>query len=236
MAGVCETGHGRGQLSSATAGYEVADLNNYNDFEEFCSGVGQAAAGVEGLDSLSDMTKTFIKDKALTFPRQKGESPKRAAGVPELDDYGVMGELTRKLLRKLLGHDKHLIVTSGLRIDKPDAENGQGELLIGPDLPGQMFIGSTAMFDLVLCLRSRSVLRDPKDAKSRYIQRYFITENNGQILAKNRLSVNEKGISFLPSEILFDLNTGEGTFDWILNKAKAEYTKWLAEHPDIKVA
>ena len=50
MAGVCETGHGRGQLSSATAGYQVADLNNYNDFEEFCSGVGQAAAGVEGLD------------------------------------------------------------------------------------------------------------------------------------------------------------------------------------------
>jgi hypothetical protein len=235
VAGVCETGHGKGQLSTATNGYTAGDLNSYNDFEEFCSGVGHDKFGVEGLDSLSDMSKTFIKDKALSLPRAKGESLKRALGIPELDDYGVMGELTRKLLRKLLDQQKHTVVLSGLRVDKPDPENGQGEMLIGPDLPGQMFIGSTAMFDLVLCLRTRSVLRDPRDAKSRYTERYFLTENTGGILAKNRLSVSEKGISFLPTEVIFDKEKGTGTFDWFLSKAKDAYTKYLTEHPEIKV-
>lgn len=234
-AGVCETGHGKGQMSVAVVGHQIADLNSYNDFDEFCSGGGQADAGVSGLDSLTDMTKTFIKDKALSIPRAKGESAKRALGVPELDDYGMMGELSRKLVRKLIDQPRHIIVTAGLRIDKPDPENGQGEMLIGPDLPGQMFLGSTAMFDIVLCLRTRSLLRDPRDAKSRYTERYFITENSGQVLAKNRLSIDEKGLSFLPSEIKFDLGTGEGTFDWLLNKAIDTYKKYLVEHPALKI-
>lgn len=228
-AGVCETGHGKGLMSVATKEFDYVDLTSYADFDAFCSGAAFKEKDSLGLDSLSEMVKTFIKEKALSLPRAKGESAKRALGVPEIDDYGTMGELTRKLLRKLLDQPKHIIVTSGLRIDKPDPENGQGEMLIGPDLSGQMFLGSTAMFDLCLCLRTRSMLADPKDAKSRYTQRYFITENSGSgILAKNRLSIAE-GKSFLPAEIIFDPQKGLGTFDYIYNLAVKTYENFLAE-------
>lgn len=229
MSGQCETGHGKGLMSVASKGFDYVDLTSYADFDSYCSGAVGQDKDSYGLDSLSEMVKTFIKDKALSLPRAKGESQKRALGVPELDDYGTMGELTRKLLRKLLDQPKHICVTAGLRIDKPDPENGQGEMLIGPDLAGQMFLGSTAMFDLCLCLRTRSMLADPKDAKSRYTQRYFITDNSGSgILAKNRLSIAE-GKSFLPQEIIFDPSKNLGTFDYIYNLAVSTYDKFLAE-------
>lgn len=225
--GVCETGQGRGLLSVAARDIEYCELNSYPDFDAFCSGSIFKDKETLCLDSLSEMVRTFIKDKALSIPRPKGESQKRAAGVPELDDYGVIAELTRKLVKKFIDQDKHIIVTSGLRIDKPDPDNYQTEMLIGPDLPGQMFLGSTAMFDLVLCMRTRMRLRDPKDAKSRYSERYIITESDGSgVIAKNRLSVTGVG-SFIPSEIIFNKDTGEGSFPWLLGKAKQEYEKFL---------
>jgi len=228
-AGICENGHGRGLLSVATKEFNYAELNNYGEFDEFCSGTIFKDKDVLGLDSLSEMVRSFIKDKAVSMPRLKGESQKRQLGVPELDDYGVIAELTRKLLQKFINQPKHIIVTSGLRIDRPDMESGQGETIIGPDLPGQMFLGATAMFDIVLCLRSRSVLADPKDAKSRYTERYFMTEGGNGILAKNRLSVGNKGISFLPKEVVFNQEKGTGTFNWFLDTAKAAYAKHTAE-------
>lgn len=231
LLGVSETGHGRGLLSIAQSGVDFCELNGYNDFEEFVSSPFPQYQ-VRGLDSLSWANKSFIKDKALSMPRAKGESQKRALGVPELDDFGTMGELTRKLVQRMIDQPQHVVVTAGLRVDRPDADNG-GETLVGPDLPGQMFLGSTAMFDLVLCLRTRSVLRDPRDAKSRYTERYFLTENTGGILAKNRLSVSDKGLSFLPSEVVFDQEKGTGTFDWFLDEAIKAYTKFLAEHPKV---
>jgi hypothetical protein len=234
LVGSSETGHGRGLLSVAYAGFDYTPLNSYNDFEEFCS-TPFPGYDVRGLDSLSWANKTFVKEKALSLPRAKGESQKRALGVPEIDDYGTMGELSRRLIQRLIDQPQHIVVTSTLRIDKPDADNG-GETLVGPDLPGQMFLGSTAMFDLVLCLRTRSVLRDPRDAKSRYTERYFLTESNGGILAKNRLSVSDKGLSFLPPEVIINLEKGVGTFDWILNAAKKAYTEFLESHPvEVKV-
>jgi len=227
LAGVCETGHGKGMMSVASKAFDYIELDSYSDFDSFCSGTVGKEKESYGLDSLSEMVKTFIKEKALSLPRQKGESQKRVLGVPEIDDYGVMGELTRKLLRKLLNQDKHIVVTSGLRIDKPDPENGQGEMLIGPDLAGSMFLGSTAMFDMVLMARTRSILADPKDAKSRYTQRYFVTENmGGGILAKNRLSIAE-GKSFLPPEVVFDPSKGLGTFDYFYNLAVQTYEDYL---------
>jgi hypothetical protein len=233
-AGICENGHGRGLLSVASKQFEYAELNAYDDFDVFCSGGIFKDKVTLGLDSLSEMVRRFIKDKALSLPRAKGESQKRIMGVPEIDDYGVMAELTRKLLQKLIQQDKHVVVTSGLRIDRPDPENGQTEMLIGPDLPGQMFLGSTAMFDIVLCLRTRSILRNSNDAKSRYSERYFITENTGGVLAKNRLSVSDKGISFLPSEVIFDQEKGTGTFAWFLTQAQDVYKKWLIDHAAVK--
>jgi len=216
-------------MSVAHKGVDFVELKSYNDFDEFVSG-GPHFDGHEslGLDSLSDVVKTHVKAKALSFPRKTGDTPKRQAGVPEIDDYGVMGELTRKMLRKLIDQDKHVIVTSGLRIDRPDADAGQTEMLIGPDLAGQMFLGSTAMFDMVLCLKSRSVLKNPNDAKSRYTEYYYITNSPGNgIIAKNRLTVEDNAKSFLPQEVVLDRATGQGYFPWILEKAKDEYKRYI---------
>lgn len=234
--GVCETGHGKGLLGVAHNGLDYTEINDYADFDAFCSGVIFKDKDSIGFDSLSWAMKTFVKDKALTLPRAKGESAKRAAGIPEIDDWGSIAEYSRKLLAKLIDTDKHIIVTSGLRIDRPDDSNPTGETLVGPDVAGQMFLGSTAMFDLVLCLRTRSVLKDPRDAKSRYTERYFVTENTNGILAKNRLSVSDKGLSFLPPEVIFNPEKGTGTFNWFLNEAKDAYTKFLADKQAMPVA
>lgn len=227
--GVCETGHGKGLLSVASKEIDYTELDSYNDFDTFCSGEIFKDKETYGLDSLSDMTRTFIKDKALSLPRQKGESQKRTLGIPELDDYGTMAELTRKLIRKLLDHDKHVVVTCGLRIDKPDPENGQSEMLIGPDLPGAMFLGSTAMFDIVLIGRTRSKLKNPNEAKSRYTERYWLTEPSGGFLAKNRLSIDDKGGSFLPTELVYDREKGTGTFKDIYDRATKAYADFLKQ-------
>lgn len=223
----CETGNGKGLVSLMERGIDYVEPTTQADFDAICSGLVFKDKSAIGLDSLSDMTTTFIKDYALSMPRARGATDKRKAGVPELDDYQVMGEVTRRILRKLLDGDKHVIATAGLRIDKPDMESGQTDTLVGPALPGSLFLGSTAMFDLVLCLRTRSVLRDPKDPKSRYQQRYFVTESNGGIIAKGRYTANRKSI--LAPEEVFDLETGQGTFEYFLNKIKAAYAESLAK-------
>jgi len=225
--GVSETGHGKGLLSVATRGIDFCEINSYQDFDSFCSGSVFKEKKTLALDSLSDMVGTFIKDKALSIPRSKGESPKRAAGILELDDYGVVAEFTRKLTKKFIDQPKHIVATATLRIDKPDPDNGQSEMLVGPNFPGQMFLGSTAMFDIVLIGRTEDRLRDPKDAKTRYTARYWLTSERRGFLAKNRLSVT-KG-SFLPQQLDYDLDTGSGTFNDILNRAKMTYAKHLAE-------
>ena len=230
--GASETGFGKGLIGVAGHNLDYVEVNSYQDFDDFCSGAVYKDKAAYGLDSLSDIVKTYVKAKALSFPRIKGETLKRNAGVPEIDDYGVMGELTRKLLRKLIDTNKHIVVTSGLRIDKPDPENGQGEMLIGPDLAGQMFLGSTAMFDLVLCLRTRPVLDKPNDAKSRRTEYYYITNSPGNgVIAKNRLGV-KGGKSFLPPEMVFNPGEdgkGPGSFSNILDLTNAAYEKFLAE-------
>jgi hypothetical protein len=225
--GASETGHGKGLLGVAGEELDYVELNNYQDFDDFCSGSEFKEMDALGLDSLSDVVKTHVKTKALSFPRKNGDTPKRLSGVPEIDDYGVMGELTRRKLRTFIDLPKHIVVTSGLRIDKPDLESGQGEMLIGPDLAGQMFLGSTAMFDLVLCTRTRSVLDNPKDAKSRRTEYYYVTNNPGTgIIAKNRLGVTG-GKSFLPQEVVFNPDKEIGTFPWLLKTAQEAYSAYI---------
>ena len=225
----CETGHGAGLMSIAQSGVEFVVPANIKDLELIASGmVFKDKATLVG-DSLSDMARTFIKDYALSIPRKRGETEKRKAGVPELDDYGVMGEVTRRLVRKFLDMDKHVIFTATERYQQPDEDSPGSELLIGPDLPGQMFLGSTAMFDLVLRMRTRTKFRDPKDAKSRYIERYFITASNGATIAKCRSSLNNQ--SLLPPEIVVDYQTGEGTFLYLLKLVQDQYRAFLAAQP-----
>jgi len=225
----CETGLGAGLLTIASQGLDYVTPTSVPEFEAICLGKVFKDRDVVVLDSLSDMARTFIKDYAIAMPRARGESAKRQAGIPELDDYGIMGEVTRRLVRKLLEMDKHIIVTAGERYDKPDPDVPGSTFLIGPDLPGQMFLGSPGMFDLVLRMHARPVLRDPKDAKSRYNQRYFITEQTGTVIAKCRSVID--GRSLLDREEIVDRETGQGSVKYLLNKIQKAYSKSQTEAP-----
>lgn len=220
----CETGLGKGALSIADRGFDVCEPDSLVELEEFCRGkVGENKKALV-LDSLSAMYKTFIKDAALKIPRRMGESDKRKMGIPELDDYGTIGEMTRKLLNILISSnpDKHIIVTATEKYDRPNENDPPGtESLIGPDLAGQMFLGSPAMFDFVFRLRTRPKLRDPKDPKTKYGERYFLTQQESGTIAKCRS--NSRGISLLDREEIFDIQSGQGGFPYLLDKILRGY-------------
>lgn len=220
----CETGHGKGLLTLAGQGVDYVEPSSMAELEALCKGAIFKDKDTLVLDSLTAMVRSFVKDYALTLPRSKGNSPKRDVGVPELDDYGVMGEVVRRLLMQLLLQDKHVIVTATERVDKPDPESGFGEFMVGPDLPGQMFLGSTAMFDFVLRLRTRPKLKNPNDAKSRYTERYFLSQPDGAgSITKCRS--NKVGIPLLDKEEIFDLPTGQGSFPFLMAKILKGYEK-----------
>ena len=217
----CETGHGNGLMTLASSGIPFVTPTSYSELEQFCSGVGLEAYDTIILDGFSYTTDTLVKDEALSIPRKTGSSAKRDKGILELDDYGVLSELERKLLARLLCLDKHIIVTALIDYYKPPSD-GKPEQLGGPDLPGSMRAGSTAMFDIVMKLESRPALRDPRDAKSRYFQRVFLTENDGRFLAKSRIRNGNKNI--YPAEVTFDIEKGVGTFQHFLAEAVKSYT------------
>lgn len=233
----CETGEGKGLMTVASSGIDYVEPTSLSDFEALAAGAVFKDKSALGIDSLSDMSRTFIKDAALAIPRRQGPSEKRSKGVPELDDYGVMAELTRKLLRKLLELDKHIVVTATERYDKAMPEDPPGtESLIGPDLPGQMFLGSTAMFDLVLRLRTRQVLRTLGDAKSKYLQRFFVTERDGAgSVVKSRLNL-KPGVPLLDAEEPIDLDKGIGTFTYLLDKVRRKLGDQIAKESPAGIA
>lgn len=222
----CETGEGSGILTVARRGVNYVEPENYSELESFCSGNVFKELPTLAIDSLSAMTRTFIKDYAITnFPRSKGETPKRRAGILELDDYNTVGECTRRLLAKLIKLPKHIIVTTTLRLpQEARPEEGRVAQPAMPDLPGQLALASSAMFDATFILRTRPALRDPKDAKTRYTQRYWITEGNDQWHAKSRL-VGYDGKAIFTPEVIFDKETGEGSFPWMLSQIQQAYSK-----------
>lgn len=214
----CETGFGSGILSIAQSSLDFCEPRSKQEFEQICTGQVFRDKSTIAIDSLTAMTRTFIKDYALGFARNRGNSEKRTAGVPELDDYQTMAAVTQNLLAKLLDLDKHIIVTVGQRAEK----DGDGNIKsLGPDLPGALYLGAPAMFDAVLFLKSRKILRNPADKKSEFVQRYFITENDGLHIAKCRSNAN--GRALLASEEIFDLQSGAGSFTSLLNKIQAGY-------------
>lgn len=225
----CETGLGSGVLSIADRGFDVVEPENLAELEEFCRGkIGHNKKALV-LDSLSAMHRTFIKDAALKIPRRMGESDKRKMGIPELDDYGTIGEMTRRLLNILISSnpDKHVIVTATEKYDRPNENDPPGtESLIGPDLAGAMFLASPAMFDFVLRLRTRPKLRDPKDPKSKYSERYFITQQQSGVIAKCRS--NSRGIPLLEQEEVFDHISGQGGFEYMVEKILKGYNSLRA--------
>lgn len=215
----CETGEGSGTLSIVQAGVDYVEPRTFADFRSICydTFVPFQSKRTVVLDSLSYMCKSFIKDYVLTsFPsKNPREASRRQAGVMSGFDYGDVSEVTRGLVNALLGQKKHVIVTALAKTEKDD--NG---LVIGvkPDLPGALADGASAMFDSVLYLKVRKMLRDPKDPRSSYMQRYFITQADSVHLAKDR---NNSGKPFLYQEEVFDRETGQGSFPDLLNKILA---------------
>lgn len=218
----CETGNGAGLLSVADKNLDFVTPTSFAEWETACGGTLFKDKDTLVIDSVSEMYRTFIKDYALTIPRSRGESPKRRLGVPELDDYGTMGEILRRTARKIIdtNPDKHIIFTATEKYDKADPENGQAETLIGPDLPGAMMLGCTAMFDFVLRMRVRSKLRNPQDAKTRYIERYLISQPDGQgsIVKCRGNKPDGSGTPLLDAEEVVNPATGVGMIPFLLDK------------------
>lgn len=220
----CETGYLNGQLSVAQKDIDMVFPSNLQELETVANGGIFKDKAAISLDSLSYMNKSFIKDAAIAIPRRGLDSGKRAQGVPELDDYGTMAEMSRRVLAKLLAMDKHVIVTATQKMITPSPENGITETTILPDLPGALAFTCTAMFDFVFRLKTRQKLRIPGDPKSRYVERFFITQPDGQgTIAKCRS--NEAGVPFLDREEIFDISDGRGTFPYMLKKILDSYQK-----------
>lgn len=215
----CETGEGGGTLSIVNAGVDFVEPRTFADFRSICYDTFAPFQKKRtiALDSLSYMTKSFIKEHVLaSFPsRNPREAMRRQAGVLVGLDYGDVSEVTRNLLNALLNQKKHIVVTTLAKTEKDDSGVVTG---IKPDLPGALADGAAAMFDSVLFLKARKLLRDPKDPKSAYMQRYFITQTDGVHLAKDR---NNSGKPFLNAEEVFDKETGQGSFMDLLNKILA---------------
>lgn len=226
-----ETGIGSGLLTIAEQGYDHIVVESLADFEAFCKGKIFPKKRILAVDSISAIARGLIKDAALAIPRKTGDSEKRRAGVPELDDYGSIAAITARFLNTMFAcnPDKHVICTATERWDKVNENDPPGtESYFGPNLAGQMFMESTALFDFVLRLRCRAKLKNPADAKTRYLQRYFQTDRDLNTLAKCR-SNNGKGLALLSSEEVFDLTSGEGGFKYITEKITNGYRTLLKE-------
>jgi hypothetical protein len=170
------------------------------------------------IDSLSAMARTIIKDYAIKIPRRGASSPKREQGVPELDDYGVMAEITRRLVDATLDLPKHVVVTA---LEKTEKDENGAAIACGPDLPGQMYLAAPAMFDTVLYLKTRRAYKDPRDPKTAFTEHYFLTQNDGFHVGGDRNNVAGKTI--LPRELVFDPVKGLGTFTDIYKRLSDAY-------------
>jgi hypothetical protein len=216
----CETGIGKGLLTIAQKDLEYVEPSNLAELESFCNASVFKDKQSIGLDSMSWMSKSFIREAALAIPRKQGDAQKRAQGVPEIDDYQVMAEISRRLLAKLLERNQHLIVTA----TEKSIDTADGGTMYVPDLPGALALTCTAMFDFVFRMRTRQKFADRTKPESRYVERYLVTQPDGlSTLAKCRPNNIEKAL--LPSEVVFDRRTGEGSFPWCLAKILEEYGK-----------
>ncbi len=218
----CDDGHGCGLLTVAASGVDYVVPANIDELNACCSGEVFKDKQTLILDSATHACMVHAKNEALRVPRPKGDSLRRFSGVPELDDYGTIGELMRRPLRRLLMQPKHVIVTATLRVREP-REGQTGPTIIGPELPGALMTVAAAMFDLVLCGLTRQKLLRSNDPKSRVTERYFLTQPFGAYIAKSRLEIIGK--TLLPEEVVVNRETGEGSFLDILGRLQAAYAE-----------
>lgn len=219
----CDFGTGSGLLPVVEKPFEYIEPESLTDLEKFAKGEVFPDKKILVLDNLSTMARTLVKDAALAIP--VSGSATRRYGVPDLKDYGTIAEMVRRIIIVLINANptKHIIVTAHEKYDRPGENDAPGtESLIGPELSGQLFTAAPSMFDFVLRLRTRSLLRNPADAKSRYSQRYFQTAQQSGVIAKCRATVNKK--SLLDNEEVFDIDSGAGSFPALLNKIIAGYS------------
>ena len=214
----CETGHGGGLLSVMRSGVDFFEPQSLEDIDALASGHVFRDKETLVLDSLSAMARTLVKDYALKIPRRGANSPKREQGVPELDDYGVMAEITRRILDALINLDKHIVVTA---LEKTEKNEDGAAIACGPDLPGQMFLAAPAMFDAVFYLKTRKAFKVPADPKTVFTQHYLITANDGFHIGGDRNNVDGKPV--LAREEVFDNLTGQGSFVDLYKKLTAAY-------------
>lgn len=199
---------------------KIVEPTSYQELEQFASGTVCPEAETLVIDGLSYAADSIIKDYALTVSRTQGNSGKRAMGIPELDDYGTIGELTRRLLARILMQDKHILVTAWQANYQPPDGN-KPEKFGSVDLSGAMRSGAPALFDVVMRLNMKRALRNPKDANSAYYERFWQTEGDSKYICKSRISNGRKPI--FPAEVPFDLDKGTGTFQWFLDEALKAY-------------
>lgn len=213
-----ETGEGNGALTLADLRIDYITPENMAEIDGFLDPSCPIFRDKDTiiLDSASALSKSFVQKRALMIPRSQGSSEKRKLGIPEMDDYGTMGSLTRTVFEKLLAMDKNILVTAGLRERLPNMETGKGVHAIGPDLPGEMFWTSTAMFDFVFRLEARRIKQ--KDGTFR-TERFLVTQTDGITIAKGRPTRDSQPI--LAAEEPFNLETGAGTIPYLIDKIKA---------------
>ena len=218
----CDLGTGSGLLPISEKPFDYIEPADLADLEKFAKGEVFKDKKILVLDNLSTMARTLIKDAALAIPISG--SATRKYGVPDMKDYGTIAEMIRRIIIVLINANptKHIIVTAHEKYDRPNENDAPGtESLVGPELSGQLFTAAPSMFDFVLRLRTRSLLKNPSDAKSRYAQRYFQTNQEPGIIAKCRAQVNNKAL--LDREEVFDLDSGAGSFPALLDKIKKGY-------------
>jgi hypothetical protein len=217
----CETGVANGLLplvSRSDVRYvEVKSLKELDDCLKFAATDPDSDTVV--LDSVTAMVQTFIRAAALAIPRRYGDTDKRRAGIPELDDYGVMGELLRSRIHRLLEIDKHIIITALSKFREPDVEKGVPAAM-GPMLPGQAFEAIPGMMDHVFYLESK---RAVKNSKTEYY-RIIHTVSPGVILAKTRIS------GALPPQLAWDgTDDSPGSFQSISHAIREKISSYNEE-------
>jgi hypothetical protein len=217
-------GTGSGLLPISEKSFDYIEPVNLSELEKFVKGEVFPTKKILVLDNLSTMARTIVKDAALSIP-MGGMISRSQFGVAEMRDYMVMMEIIRKTLVVLINANptKHILVMAHEKYDRPNENDAPGtESLVGPELSGQLFTAAPSMFDFVLRLRTRSLLKNPADAKSRYAQRFFQTNQEPGIIAKCRAQMNKKPL--LDREEVFDLETGQGGFPALLKKITDGYT------------
>jgi AAA domain len=218
----CDSGNGSGLLPICERPFEYFEPTKLIEVEDFAKGKVFKNKKWLVLDNLSTLARTIIKDAALAIPISGSAS--RAIGVPDLKDYGTIAEFTRRILNTLIGAnpDTNIVVLAHERYDRVNEQDAPGsESMIGPDLSGQLFLAAPSLFDFVLRLRIRSLLKNPADAKTRFYQRYIQCSPVPGVMVKCRAHV--KGKQVLDAEEAIDLGTGQGTFPYLLDKIRIAY-------------